>query len=117
METISFHSNQSSYPIAEMLSGKKIAGQLRKNSSGHATQIFAKKSRKFEIPAVSVKRFCKTVFVCCLHALKTSISLGTLFLYRVFRVRISQASLRYCTVCLPIHGQRSSERQQVRLQH
>ena len=26
----------------DMLSGTKIVGQLRKNSSGHATQIFAK---------------------------------------------------------------------------
>ena len=60
-----------------MLSGTKIAGQLRKNSSGHATRIFAKKSRKFEIPAVRVKRFCKAVLVCCLRALKTSILLGT----------------------------------------
>ena len=89
--------------MADMLSGTKIAGQLRKNSSGHATQIFAKMSRKFEILAVSVKRFCKAVLVCRLHALKTSILLGTWFLYRVFPVRISQVSLRYCTVCLPIH--------------
>ena len=62
---------------ADMLSGTKIAGQLRKNSSGHATQIFAKKSRKFEIPVVRVKRFCKAVLMCRLRALKTSISLGT----------------------------------------
>ena len=89
--------------IPDMLSGTKIAGQLRKNSSGHATQIFATKSRKFEIPAVRVKRFCKAVLVCRLRALKTSISLGTWFFYRVFPVRISQASLRYCTVCSPIH--------------
>ena len=60
--------------ITDMLSGTKIAGQLRKNSSGHATRIFAKKSRKFKIPAVSVKRFCKAVLVCRLRALKTSIS-------------------------------------------
>ena len=46
---------------ADMLSGTKIAGQLRKNSSGHATRIFANKSRKFEIPAVRIKRFCKAV--------------------------------------------------------
>ena len=50
-------------PKTDMLSGTKIVGQLRKNSSGHATQIFAKKSRKFEIPAVKVKRFCKAVLV------------------------------------------------------
>ena len=43
-----------------MLSGPKIAGQLRKNSSGHATQIFAKKSRKFEIPAVRLKGFLQS---------------------------------------------------------
>ena len=41
--------------FADMLSGTKIVGQLRKNSSGHATRIFAKKSRKFEIPAVRLK--------------------------------------------------------------
>ena len=29
---------------ADMLSGTKITGQLRKNNSAHATQIFAKKS-------------------------------------------------------------------------
>ena len=63
--------------FADMLSGTKIAGQSRKNSSGHATRIFAKKSRKFEIPAVRVKRFCKAVLVCRVRALKTSISLGT----------------------------------------
>ena len=62
---------------SDMLSGTKIAGQLRKNSSGHATRIFAKKSRKFEIPAVRVKLFCKAVLVCRLCALKTSVSLGT----------------------------------------
>ena len=61
----------------DMLSGTKIAGQLQKNSSGHATRIFVKKSRKFEISAVRVKRFCKAVLVCRLYALKTSISLGT----------------------------------------
>ena len=60
-----------------MLSGTKIAGQLQKNSSRHARRIFAKKSRKFEIPAVRVKSFCKAVLVCRLRALKTSISLGT----------------------------------------
>ena len=43
-----------------MLSGTKIAGQLRKNSSGHATWIFAKKSRKFEIPAVRLKGFLQS---------------------------------------------------------
>ena len=63
--------------FTDMLSDTKIMGQLRKNSSGHATQIFTKKSRKFEIPAVRVKRFCKAVLVCRLHVLKTSISLGT----------------------------------------
>ena len=62
---------------ADLLSGTKIAGQLRKNSSGHATRTFAKKSRKFEIPAVRLKGFCKAVLVCRLRALKTSISLGT----------------------------------------
>ena len=60
-----------------MLSGTKIAGQLRKNSSGHATRIFAKKARKFKIPAVRIKLFCKAELVCRLRALKTSISLGT----------------------------------------
>ena len=40
-----------------MCSSTKIAGQLRKNSSGHATRSFAKKSRKFEIPAVRLKEF------------------------------------------------------------
>ena len=78
---MSYSSNISSmtfiYQIADMLSGTKIVGQLRKNSSGHATRIFAKKSRKFEIPAVRVKRFCKAVLVCRLRALKTSLSLGT----------------------------------------
>ena len=82
---------------------RKSRVSYEKNSSGHATRIFAKKSRKFEIPAVGVKRFWKAVLVCRLCVLKTSISLGTWFLYRVFPVRISQASLRYCTVCLPIH--------------
>ena len=58
---------------ADMLSGMKIAGQLRKNG----TRIYAKKSRKFEIPAVRVKLFCKAVLVCRLRALKISISVGT----------------------------------------
>ena len=74
----------------DMLSGTKIAGQLRKNSSGHATQIFAKKSRKFKIPAVRIKLFCKAELVCRLRALKTSISLGTWFLYRIFPIVFSQ---------------------------
>ena len=36
----------------EVLSDPKIAGQLRKNSSGHATRFLKKKSRNFEIPAI-----------------------------------------------------------------
>ena len=60
-----------------MLSGTKMPGQLRKNSSGHATQLLQKKSQKFEIPAVRVKLFCKAALVCHLRVLKTSISLGT----------------------------------------
>ena len=47
-------------PASDMLSGTKIAGQLRKNSSGHATRIFAKMSRKFEIPAVRLKGFLQS---------------------------------------------------------
>ena len=46
--------------MADMLSGTKIAGQLRRNSPGHATPIFAKKQRKFEIPAVRLKRFLQS---------------------------------------------------------
>ena len=54
---------------ADLLSGTKIAGQLRKNSSGHATRIFAKMSRKFEIPAVRLKGFlqsCTWVSLTCI---------------------------------------------------
>ena len=39
----------------EVLSDPKIAGQLRKNSSGHTTQFFFKKSRIFLIPAIMTK--------------------------------------------------------------
>ena len=47
-------------PSPDMLSGTKIAGQLGKNSFGHATRIFAKKSGKFEIPAVRLKGFLQS---------------------------------------------------------
>ena len=57
------HIQTDTHDSSDMLSGTKITGQLRKNSSGHATRIFAKKSRKFEIPAVRVKLFCKAVLV------------------------------------------------------
>ena len=40
---------------SEVLSDRKIAGQLRKNSSGHATRFFFKKSQNFEIPAIMAK--------------------------------------------------------------
>ena len=109
---ISFNENSyiCKWANSDMLSGTKISGQLRKNSSialyfsrKTVTHIFAKKSWKFEIPAVRVKLFCKAVLVYRLRALKTSVSLGTWFLYRVFPVRISQALLRNSAVCLLIH--------------
>ena len=40
---------------SEVLSDPKIAGQLRKYSSGHATRFLKKKSRNFEIPAIMAK--------------------------------------------------------------
>ena len=40
---------------AEVLSDLKIAGLLRKNSSGHVTRFISKKSRNFEIPAIMAK--------------------------------------------------------------
>ena len=72
----------------DLLSGTKIAGQLRKNTSGHATRIFAKKSRKFEIPAVRLKGFlqsCTCVSLTCIKNINI-ISLGTWFLYRVYPI-------------------------------
>ena len=61
----------------DMLSGTKITGQLRKNSSGHATRIFAKRSRKFKIDAVRLKGFLQSCTCVSLTRIKTSISLGT----------------------------------------
>ena len=55
-----------------MLSGTKIAGQLRKNSSGHATRIFAKKSPKFEIPAVRLKGFLQSCTCVSLTRIKNT---------------------------------------------
>ena len=59
----STYSNKIQQIKTDMLSGTKIAGQLRKNSSGHVTRIFAKKSRKFEIPAVGSNVFAK-LYLC-----------------------------------------------------
>ena len=49
--------------LTDMLSGTKITGQLGKNSSGHATRIFAKKSRKFEILLLGSNVFAK-LYLC-----------------------------------------------------
>ena len=72
---------------SDMLSGTKIVGQLWKNSSGHATRIFAKSHENSKFLLLGSKGFCKAVLVCRLRALKTSISLGTWFLYRVYPIR------------------------------
>ena len=100
-----------------MLSGTKIVGQLRKNSSGHATRIFAKKSLNLKFLLLGSNVFAKLhLCVAYMHwkhqyrlALDSFIVFSQLELAKR-RWDIAQFVYLYT-------GQRSSERQQVRLQH
>ena len=78
---------------SDMLSGTKIAGQLRKNSSGHATRIFAKKLRKFEIPAVRLKEFlqsCTCVSLTCIKNINITWLLIPLSGYPIRKPSVSE---------------------------
>ena len=101
-----------------MLSGTKIAGQLRKKIALVTPHEFLqKKSRKFEIPAVSVKRFCKAVLVCHYHALKKKYRLALDSFIVFSQLELAKRRWDIAQFVYLYTGQRSSERQQVRLQH
>ena len=78
-----------SYFSPEVLSDPKIAGQLQKNSSGHATWFFFKKSQNFEIPAIFTHKnvwLCAKPQHCQLSTVKKSISTRCLIISGFIRV-------------------------------
>ena len=103
--------------MSDMLSGTKIAGQLGKNSSGHATRIFAKKSRKFVIPAVRLKGFLQSCTCVSLTCIK-NISI-TWHLIPLSGLPNKKAKRRWdiAQFVYLYTGQRWSQWQQVHLQH
>ena len=66
----------------------KNRGSVTKKQLWSRHTNFCKKSHEnLKFLLLGSKSFCKAVLVCLLRALKTSISLGTWFLYRIYQIR------------------------------